>query len=354
MEINSERLIKFLISILEIHSPSGQESACAEFLQKHFSHHDSHIDTAGNVVIKIPGTGEPILLVAHMDVVDPSDEIDVEVTEGNIRNKKPYVLGIDNKSTIACIAEAVEILKESNTRHRPIEIAFTTKEETTGEGAEGLDYKNIFAKEGIIVDAALPIGGIITESPFYGNLDITFSGPIHHTKNISENEQTAWKTMSEIISVLPQGKAGEKTNINWSRIDGGTGRNTVTGEFMVHGEIRSFNKEEYDSIVLKIKEIAQKNSEHIIFTHEFLNIGYEIKQDNPFLKSIVNSLKNNGVREINFIKDYGLSDVNVIINHGINIINICSGAEHTHTKDETISVKNLELMTRIILDICTK
>ena len=353
MQPNTERLIDSLKNILLIHSPSGKESDCANFLAKHFSQYTCEIDTTGNVIIKIDGVGEPLLLAAHMDVVDPSNEIEMVIENGYIKNSKPYVLGIDDKSAIACFMEAVAVLNETNTPHRPLEILFTVEEETTSRGAIELDYKKISAKQGIIVDSAMPVGGIITESPFYGTLDITFSGPTHHTKNITKDEQTAWKIMSEIISALPHGSINEKTNINWSTISGGTGRNTVTGEFVIHGEIRSFDKSSYDQAIEIIEDMTNKNAEHMLFKHTYINAGYSVSKDDIWLTQITNALQKNGVSEIVYIKDYGVSDVNIIRNNDINIFNLSSGAQYTHTKDETISIKDLEIVTKVILEICT-
>ena len=352
MKPNTERLIDYLKSILIIHSPSGKEKTCADFLMKHFSQYDCETDSTGNVIVKIKGEGEPILLSAHMDVVDPSNEIEMIVNAGYIKNNKPCVLGIDDKSAIACFMETVALLSETNTKHRPIEIVFTVEEETSSRGAIELDYTKISAKEGIVVDSAMPIGGIITESPFYGTLDIVFSGPTHHTKSITKDEQTAWKFMSETINLLPHGHVNEKTNINWSTISGGQGRNTVTGEFIIRGEIRSFDKDSYEESIQKIKILVEKNSTNITLTHTFINAGYTSETNNSWLNSIEKALNKNGVSEIVHIKDYGVSDVNILRNHDINIFNLSSGAKYTHTKEETISTKDLETMVGVLIELC--
>jgi len=200
----------------------------------------------------------------------------------------------------------------------------------------------------------MPIGGIITQSPFYGTLDITCSGPTHHTKSITKDEQTAWKFMSEILAILPQGAIDEKTNINWSTISGGTGRNTVTKEFTIRGEIRSFDKTSYNETIEKIKQITNKNPEHASFVHTYINAGYGVDQNDSWLTKIASALKNNGVPTITYIKDYGVSDVNILRAHNIHMFNLSSGAQYTHTKDETIAVADLETMTKAIIELCTK
>ncbi len=354
MKPDSERLIKYLTSLLEIHSPSGGEAQCAFFLQQHFAEFGASIDATGNVLVKIPGTGEPILLCAHMDVVDPSDEIAVVIENGFVRNAKPYVLGIDNKSTIACYMEAIACLKESDASHRPIELLFTVAEETTSLGAEKVDLALFSAKNALIVDSALPVGGIITESPFYSNLNIHISGPTHHTKKLTAGEKTAWSVLQSLIALLPHGMIDKSTNVNWANVEGGFGRNTVTGEFILRGEIRSFNKSVCEAVIAQIEQSIQSiGSDQIRFVYELINEGYQIEANDTWLATVVDSLKQNGVAEIIHVRDHGVSDANILNVRGTHTLNISGGAQHTHTKDETIAVDDLLRITNTVITLCT-
>ncbi len=354
MQPNITRLTQYLKNLLEIHSPSGAETACALFLKNHFAKYGAEVDSAGNVSVTIPGVGEPVLFSAHMDVVDPSDQISVTTENGYLKNTKPCVLGIDNKSTIACYMEALSCLEKSGTPHRPLEFIFTVAEETTSMGAEKVDLTHLSAKRGLIVDSAKPIGGIITQSPYYSNLDIEIVGPIHHTKDLALDEKTAWSKLVALLGLLPHGVVNASTNINWSTIAGGTGRNTVTPKFSLHGEIRSFSKESHEETIQSIKKIVTDfDADGIDFTDTFINGGYTIAEDDTWLADITRALKKNGVADITLIKDYGVSDANVFHARGLYMINIASGAMFTHTKDETISEKDLLTITGVVIELCT-
>lgn len=354
--MNIDRLLTFLKEITSIYSPSESEQLCADFLMQTFKAYNPLIDQNGNVFFKVPGIGDPILLCAHMDVVEPCDKRELVVENEMVKNKYPFVLGLDNKAAIACIFEVVQVLQEAGgASRRPLEVLFTAQEETTNNGAKLFDYaNNVTAKEGLIIDSALPFGSVITKSPYYTTFDIVITGPTHHTKELTTGEETAWKKLSELITILPYGSISPDTNINWSTISGGTGRNTVTEKFAIQGEMRSFNKTEFDSITDNIKNlVAGIPNCFIDTTNQAYNPGYAINENDTWLQHVKNTISKVTNTPSQSITTYGLSDANEIRQFGINILNISSGAQYTHTKDETIAVSDLENAVKVLLSLIT-
>ena len=71
--INRDRLVQTFLDLLVIDSPSGDEDAIAVELERRLRALglEAGQDAAGNVIGRREGTGEAILLSAHMDTVEP-------------------------------------------------------------------------------------------------------------------------------------------------------------------------------------------------------------------------------------------------------------------------------------------
>ena len=85
---DQERLVKTLVELIEIDSPSGEEDAMdaevssrLESLGLKVSH-----DTFNNVIARLPGAGPPLILSAHLDTVEPGRGIKPFVDGGVLRS----------------------------------------------------------------------------------------------------------------------------------------------------------------------------------------------------------------------------------------------------------------------------
>ena len=85
---DQERLVKTLMELIQIDSPSGEEDAMdaevssrLESLGLKVSH-----DSYNNVIARLPGEGEAIMLSAHLDTVEPGRGIKPLVDGGVLRS----------------------------------------------------------------------------------------------------------------------------------------------------------------------------------------------------------------------------------------------------------------------------
>jgi len=122
------------------------------------------IDKVGNIYANNNAPGQPILLCAYMDTVQPGENIKPIIQNGIIKSSGDTILGADNKAALTAILSALESIK----LNRPIELIFSVKEETGG-GIEFFPFSWIKSKEGLIFDSANLLGGIILRSPFIIN-----------------------------------------------------------------------------------------------------------------------------------------------------------------------------------------
>src|SRR5262245_65766687 len=93
-----------------------------------FDHTGSKIGgEVGNLIAHVPGTadGEPLLLCAHMDTVEPGCGVRPVVEGDVIRTDGTTVLGGDDKSGVAIICECVRVCRERELRHPPLDVVLT-------------------------------------------------------------------------------------------------------------------------------------------------------------------------------------------------------------------------------------
>src|SRR5436309_2228861 len=71
--INRERLVQTFLDLVRIDSPSGEEEAVALEVARRLERlgATTERDAFGNLIGRLAGKGEPILLGTHLDTVEP-------------------------------------------------------------------------------------------------------------------------------------------------------------------------------------------------------------------------------------------------------------------------------------------
>lgn len=151
--VNRERLVNEFLELVRIDSLSYRERKMADALKAKLEGMGLSVEedgagaviggNAGNIICKIQGSTDvpSILLMAHMDTVEPGIGKN-PVVEGNIiKTDGTTVLGGDDVAGIECILEAVRVLKENNLEHGDIYVVFTVAEECGLLGAKNLELK---------------------------------------------------------------------------------------------------------------------------------------------------------------------------------------------------------------------
>ncbi len=115
------------------------------------------------------GQGEPLVLMAHYDVVPASDEgWERPAFSGDVHDGAVWGRGsIDTKCTLACAFEAVEaLLKAGFTPERDVYLSFGHDEETGGRGAPAIvaHLEGLGVKPGLVLDE----GGAVVRGVFPG------------------------------------------------------------------------------------------------------------------------------------------------------------------------------------------
>lgn len=207
--------IKRFEEILSIPRPSGKEEKIARYLCDFARKNRLQFfkDELNNVIIKKDnGSDKTIILQGHTDMVCVADKgvihnffeegIDWVVEDGFIK-AKGTTLGADNGIGVAII---LGILGEDIPGLPNIEAVFTVQEETTMDGAKGLDYSLLTGKNLISLDGDRE--GVIEVSSA-GISDLSFE------KKLKEIEQKPNTSVYSVeISNLIGGHSGEDINKN--------------------------------------------------------------------------------------------------------------------------------------------
>jgi len=339
---DQERLVKTLMELIKIDSPSGEEdamdaevSARLESMGLKVSH-----DTYNNVIAKLPGEGSPIMLSAHLDTVEPGRGIKPIVDGGVVRSDGSTILGGDCKAGVAIVLEGLAAANESNGGgNRAIEVVFTRHEEGGLVGAHHLDFSMVSATTGIVFDGEGPPNRIILSAPSQNVVTAQITGRAAHAGLEPEKGISALLIAADILGQLPLGRIDEETTANIGRLEGGLKRNIIPEQAFLDGEFRSRSNEKLADLERKFRgvfeEVASRYPEakidlDIVNTYQ----AYNIDAGSEAVAMISRALAGMGMKPV-LETTGGGSDANVFIEKGITAVPVGIGVRDFHTTWET-------------------
>ena len=344
--ISRERIVNSFCDLARIDSPSGEEEEVALHLIERLEKLGLNVvrDDYGNVIAN-DGGGDPLILSAHMDTVEPGRGVQPSIDGERIVSDGTTILGGDCKAGVAAIMEALESIFEDDTPHRSIEVAFTREEEIGLVGARNLDFSLLHGKEAVVFDGEGPPSQITSSSPEYIGFDIEITGRAAHAGVEPEKGISSIRIAAEIITRLPQGRLDDETTFNVGTIEGGTVRNAVPELTTVHGEFRSRNIESLDGIRLQVDEaldqVRAMFREADIQCHlhtEF--VAYNLNDDDPALARVKSALESLGMTPT-LQPSGGGTDGNVFRLNDISAVVVGMADHGMHTVREYVTIPDL-------------
>ncbi|MHB8573931.1 MAG: M20/M25/M40 family metallo-hydrolase [Dehalococcoidia bacterium] len=355
--IQRERLVQTFLELVKIDSPSGQEAAMAERLIAilHELGADAERDAHGNVIASLTGHGEPLLLSAHMDTVQPGEGIRPIVDGDTIRTDGTTVLGGDPKAGVSAIIEALRSLREDGVPHRAVEVAFSRGEEVGLIGARNMDMERIRARQALVFDGEGSVANITSEAPSHLTLDLHVTGRAAHAGVEPERGISALRIAAEFITAYPQGRHDEETTGNVGMMQGGSARNAVPEEAHVLAELRSRDPRKLqalrDRVDASVRALQQKYPEaKVELIEQDAYGGYKLGPGDPVLALATAALRQIGLKP-RLLASGGGTDANVFTTKGIAGVVVGLGGEHFHTKQETLSIGNMEDAARFCVAV---
>ena len=301
--------------------------------------------------------GDPILLSAHMDTVEPGTHKKAVVQEdGTITSDGTTVLGADDLSGIAAILEAVRSVKEQKLPHRSIEILFPIAEEVYILGSGVYDYSRIRAKEAYVLDLDGPVGTAAIQAPTLVSFTARIIGKSSHAGFAPEQGINAIAIAAEAIAELKQGRIDPYTTVNIGQIEGGIARNIVSEQCILKGEVRSLYHDtcvaEADKVEKLFRSTVSNYGADVEYETSIGCYAYEVKPEHPVIKRFERACDALGI-STSLIPTFGGSDNNNYVRNGITGIVLACGMNKVHSCQEYTSVDELARCSEIVLQLIT-
>ncbi|MDH3875148.1 MAG: M20/M25/M40 family metallo-hydrolase [Desulfobacteraceae bacterium] len=371
--IDRNRLAETFKFLVQIDSVSKEEGVIANEIKKKLESMgaETFVDIAGdkiggnsgNLIAKFQGNTQapPLLLNAHMDTVEPGRGVTAVLENGTFTSDGTTILGADDKSAIAILLETLNILKENDLPHGPLELVFTVCEEIGLQGAKHLDLSAVTATYGFALDAT-DTEGIVTRAPSANHLEFTIHGKDAHAGAAPEKGINAISLASKAISKLELGRIDKETTCNIGIIEGGIATNIVPNLVKVKGEVRSHDEEKLNKItndiVFSFNEVIE-NYKKMNPDDELPRVEINIKKDfprthipddHPVVKLATRAAENLG-RKMKTKTTGGGADANIFFEKGIFTGVLGTGMRDMHTVRESVKLDDMVRTAELLLEI---
>jgi len=264
------------------------------------------------------------------------------------------LLGADNKAGVAEIMDAVAFWQQyPSVEHGPISIVFTPDEEV-GRGTDHIDIQKINAVYGYTLDGEKR-GHLENETFSADGFTIKIKGISQHPGFAKGRMESAIKIAAEIISNLPKENLSPETT---EKMEGFIHPVDIQGhveEAQIDFILRDFDTLkliEYGTLLKEITVNVLKNypnsSADFIQKEQYRNMN-EILKDHPLCISLaMEAMKLAGLTpETTSIR--GGTDGSRLTFMGLPCPNIFAGEHAFHSKEEWVSVQDMQKATETIL-----
>ena len=367
MQVNESRLLETFLTLVRFNSPSRSERLVMEWTAAHLREIGFTVEfddageklggDSGNLIAFKPGTvpsAPGIFFSSHLDTVEPTPGLEIEIDGDTIRAKSDTILGADDKCGVAPILEAMTSLHESGAPHGDLQLLLTVCEEIGLKGAKALDPARIKAKYGFVLDAGPPVGNLTCAAPSQNSLLVTIHGTPAHAGVFPEKGVSAILAASNAISKMTLGRIDPETTANVGTIRGGTGRNIVPAEVKIVAEARSRSHEKLVAQTAHMKDLFEAEAAKIGARAEVEVIeeyrGYTLSESDPVVSLAARAARALGLPAA-LKESGGGSDANIFNGCGVPTVVMATGMEAIHTHDEFCRLSDMALDVRWVLEI---
>ena len=336
-----QRLTETLIELIRIDSPSGEEDAMDAEVTARLSdlglavEHDAY----NNIVARLDGAGEPVLLSAHLDTVEPGRGIQPTLDGDILRSDGTTILGGDCKAGVAIVLEALAAAVESGGPRRAVEVAFTRHEEGGLVGVHHLDFGLLSARTGIVFDGEGPPNRVTVSAPSQNVVTAEITGRAAHAGLEPEKGLSALLVAADILTRLPLGRIDAETTANIGWLEGGLKRNIIPERALLDGEFRSRSNDKLDWLEGQFRKVFDEAAARYPDARISLDIrntyqAYRVAPQHETVAMIGRALDAIGLAPT-LEASGGGSDANVFIERGITALPVGIGVRSFHTTWET-------------------
>jgi tripeptide aminopeptidase len=362
-ESDRRRLSDTFVALCRIESPSGRERTCTDWVAGELRAMGLDVEEdgageeagsdAGNLLARVPGGPESILLCAHLDTVPLAAPVDPVLLDGGWENANQAILGADNK---AAVAVALELARRLTGAADPpdvgLELLFTVCEEVALRGASAFDVGRLRSRFGYVFDHASPIGEIVLASPTYHRIVAEFHGRAAHAGIRPEAGRSAIAAAARGIAAMRLGRLDGETTANIGTICGGTNANVVPAQCRLEAEARSLDQARVEAVATEmvdhLQEAADAGECDLDISLERMFEGYRTRPREPQIDLAERALRACGYDPAHIVTGGG-SDANALQAAGFPCTNLANGTERNHEPGERVSVDALDGMLEVAI-----
>lgn len=326
------------------------------------SHMDTSPDCSGanvNPVIHANYNGQDIVLPNDpTQIIRFAEHPDLAGQTGNdiITTDGTTLLGADNKAGLAEIMDAAHyLLTHPEVKHGAIRLLFTPDEEI-GRGVDKVNMKKLAADFGYTMDGET-LGHIENETFSADGVSLVIKGFPTHPGFAKNKMEHAIKIAAAIIQRLPKDKAPETTEgkepfMHATAINGGLEQ--VEIKFI----IRAFDTPTLHALEAELKQITEnvmadysKCSYTFTVTEQYRNFKEVLDKNPQVIDYAVEAVKRAGITpHLSSIR--GGTDGSRLSFIGLPCPNIFAGEHAFHSKQEWVSVQDMQKAVETIVHLC--
>jgi tripeptide aminopeptidase len=326
----------------------------------------AHVDTSPAV------TGENVKPIIHKNyrggniklpndahqVIKASENPDLQNMIGHdiITTDGTTLLGADNKAGVAEIMDATNyFLAHPEVKHGEIKICFTPDEEV-GRGTEKINLPALGANYGYTVDGSSK-GEVESETFSADGVVIKFHGKNIHPGYAKGKMINASRVAADFLESLPKDKLSPETTDKREGYVHCTNVNSNEELAILKFIIRDFETPKLKEYEDFLKELAEKTAKkypgtrlEFEVTEQYRNM-IEILDKNPqVVDYAIQAMKNLKIEPI-LSPIRGGTDGSRLSFMGLPTPNIFAGEHSFHSKLEWISIQDMEMAVRVIIEI---
>ncbi len=327
------------------------------------SHMDTSPDCSGNNVNPVIHTkynGENISLPNDAtQVIRISEHPNLKEQLGNdiITADGTTLLGADNKAGIAEIMDAAHFLvKHPEIKHGTIKLLFTPDEEI-GRGVDNLDIKKLGADFGYTMDGE-SAGHLENETFSADAVILTIHGVSTHPGFAKGKMESAIKIASDLISTLPKDRLSPETTEKKEGFIHPVSVNGIIEKVTIHFIIRDFTNEG----LLNHENFLKEHTAKILNNYPHSSYEFKVQEQYRNMKLILDKHPEVVAYALEAIERAGLKAIKSSIRGGtdgsrLSFIglpcpNIFAGEHAFHSKQEWVSVQDMQKAVETILHLC--
>lgn len=339
-----EIITEYFKMLAAINSPSGEEGALATKVASVLRDLGFALkkDSLGNIIAS-RGQGEPLLLCAHLDTVESTEGLELEIEGDYIKSSGNTILGADDKAGIAIILATLKTLD----CQPPLELLFSVQEEKGMLGSKELRPGDLRAKWGLVLDAGEPVGAVINQAPGEADLEIIIYGKGAHAAANFQEGIDALRLAAAFIHQLPPSATSEGSTFNLGVIQGGVATNTICPQVQILGEIRSFEDAGRKAIAKELESLLQSALAGSGGSYDFhcqdSYASYLVEVDHALIKFLEGTASPLGI-DVDVHSRFAGSDANILNDLGLAVVNLGIGVEGNHSFEERVSVSAMAKM----------